>query len=94
MTVPPLATNASAATDRPAPGGPRLLDRVRAVMRARHLLVFYLPDQHQWQEAVNRMVAAGYEPVPSFNPYWDRAGRTFQDPDGYRIVLQSARWSG
>ena len=59
-----------------------------------NLLVFYLPDQHQWREAVNRMVAAGYEPVPSFNPYWDRAGRTFQDPDGYRIVLQNARWSG
>ncbi len=39
-----------------------------------NLLVFYLPNGQEWQEAVNRMIAAGYEPVPSFNPYWDRAG--------------------
>jgi hypothetical protein len=58
-----------------------------------NLLVFYLPDEQQWQEAINRMIVAGYEPVPSFNPYWDRAGRTFEDPDGYRVVLQNAPWS-
>jgi len=58
-----------------------------------HLLVFYLPDQREWEAALNRMRAAGYEPVPSFNPYWDRAGRTFEDPDGYRVVLQNAEWS-
>lgn len=57
-----------------------------------NLLVFYLPDAAEWQEAVNRMRTAGYEPVTSFNPYWDRTGRTFQDPDGYRIVLQHGSW--
>lgn len=57
-----------------------------------NLLVFYLPDREQWQLAVERMIAAGYAAVPSFNPYWDRAGRTFQDPDGYRVVFQNARW--
>jgi len=57
-----------------------------------HLLVFYLPDEQQWREAVQRMRAAGYEPVPSHNPYWERAGQTFEDPDGYRVVLQNARW--
>jgi catechol 2,3-dioxygenase-like lactoylglutathione lyase family enzyme len=59
---------------------------------ADNLLVFYLPDVRAWEEAVERMRAAGYEPVPSFNPYWDRAGRTFEDPDGYRVVLQNASW--
>ena len=59
---------------------------------ADHLLVFYLPDE-PWREAVDRMIGACYEPVPSFNPYWDRAGRTFEDPDGYRVVLQNASWS-
>ena len=58
-----------------------------------NLLVFYLPDEQQWQAAIKRMIAAGYEPVSSFNPYWDRAGRTFEDPDGYRVVLQNAAWS-
>jgi len=58
-----------------------------------NLLVFYLPDRQEWQEAINRMIGAGYEPVQSFNPYWDHAGRTFEDPDGYRVVLQNASWS-
>jgi catechol 2,3-dioxygenase-like lactoylglutathione lyase family enzyme len=58
-----------------------------------HLLVFYLPDPEQWQAAVDRMLAAGYEPVASYNPYWDNSGRTFEDPDGYRVVLQNASWS-
>jgi catechol 2,3-dioxygenase-like lactoylglutathione lyase family enzyme len=56
------------------------------------LLVFYLPDPEQWQAAVDRMRAAGYEPVASYNPYWDNSGRTFEDPDGYRVVLQNASW--
>lgn len=59
-----------------------------------NLLVFYLPDEHEWQAAVDRMVAAGYAPVPSFNPYWDLNGRTFEDPDGYRVVLQNGPWAG
>lgn len=58
-----------------------------------NLLVFYLPDEREWQSAVDRMVAAGYAPVVSLNPYWDRSGRTFEDPDGYRVVLQNAAWS-
>ena len=58
-----------------------------------NLLVFYLPAEQEWQAAVDRMVKAGYLPVPSFNPYWDRNGRTFEDPDGYRVVLQRGTWS-
>lgn len=57
-----------------------------------NLLVFYFPEYGLWQAAVDRMVAAGYSPVESQNPYWDRNGRTFEDPDGYRVVLQNAAW--
>jgi len=28
----------------------------------------------------------------SENPYWDVNGVTFEDPDGWRIVLQNAGW--
>ncbi len=59
---------------------------------ADNLLVFYLPDEASWQAAVERLERAGYEPVQAFNPYWDRKGRTFEDPDGYRVVLQNAAW--
>lgn len=59
---------------------------------ADNLLVFYLPDRADWTAAVGRMKAAGFEPVASFNPYWDREGVTFEDPDGYRVVLQNGAW--
>src|SRR5689334_19062672 len=58
-----------------------------------HLLVFYIPDLDTWKIAVQRMRACGYEPVPAFNPYWDVQGKTFEDPDGYRVVLQNAGWT-
>jgi len=57
-----------------------------------NLLVFYLPDVGEWKQAIARLEKAGYESVKSFNPYWDQNGRTFADPDGYRIVLQNAKW--
>ena len=57
-----------------------------------NLLVFYLPDRDQWQTAVDLMLSAGYDPVPAFNPYWDTKGKTFEDIDGYRVVLQNAAW--
>ena len=57
-----------------------------------NLLVFYLPDQTEWQIAIDRMIAAGYAPVASHNPYWDQLGVTFEDPDGYRVVFQKAAW--
>jgi catechol 2,3-dioxygenase-like lactoylglutathione lyase family enzyme len=57
-----------------------------------NLLVFYLPDLEEWRRAVARMQSAGYQPVASFNPYWDHHGKTFEDPDGYRVVLENASW--
>lgn len=59
-----------------------------------HLLVFYLPDAADWTRAVRRMEDAGFRGVPSLNPYWDRCGATFEDPDGYRVVLVSTSWDG
>lgn len=57
-----------------------------------NLLVFYLPDEDMWKTAVQRMIDHGYGPVPSHNPYWDVRGKTFEDTDGYRVVLQNAHW--
>lgn len=58
-----------------------------------NLLVFYLPDHAEWENAVERMKATGFVPVIAFNPYWDKKGVTFEDPDGYRIVLQQTDWA-
>jgi hypothetical protein len=57
-----------------------------------HLLVFFLPSKEEWDGSCQRMVAAGFRTVPSANPYWDRKGRTFEDVDGYRVVLQNDVW--
>jgi catechol 2,3-dioxygenase-like lactoylglutathione lyase family enzyme len=57
-----------------------------------HLLVFYLPDEAEWRAAVERLEQAGHQAVKAFNPYWDKLGKTFEDPDGYRVVLQHAGW--
>ena len=52
-----------------------------------NLLVFYLPDARSYEDVVAKMVSSGFPPVASFNPYWDSCGKTFEDPDGYRVVL-------
>jgi len=57
-----------------------------------NLLVFYFADDSLWHEAVKRIESLGASPVASFNPYWDRKGRTYEDPDGYRIVLHNGPW--
>ena len=57
------------------------------------LLVFYVPDSEEWQSTCDRLIESGFVGVPSFNPYWDVSGRTFEDHDGYRVVLQKAVWS-
>jgi hypothetical protein len=31
--------------------------------------------------------------VKAYNPYWDIGGATFEDADGYRVVLTSRRWA-
>jgi catechol 2,3-dioxygenase-like lactoylglutathione lyase family enzyme len=83
-----------------SPGGPYHLEftRAREHMAGRaptqdNLLVFYLPDPVEWRASVARMRDSGFDPVPAFNPYWDRDGHTFEDPDGYRVVLQNAEWT-
>ncbi len=57
-----------------------------------HLLVFYLEDEDQWKQRCTRMLAADFLEVKAFNPYWDIRGKTFEDVDGYRVVIQNTAW--
>ncbi|NEW41414.1 VOC family protein [Nocardia cyriacigeorgica] len=55
---------------------------------ADNLLVLYFHGDARMYEAVERLAAAGHEPVAAENPYWDGVGAlTFEDPDGWRVVL-------
>jgi catechol 2,3-dioxygenase-like lactoylglutathione lyase family enzyme len=58
-----------------------------------HQLVFYMPEHAQWQAAVARMQAAGCAEVEPFNPWWARGGASFEDADGYRVVLFNGEWT-
>jgi catechol 2,3-dioxygenase-like lactoylglutathione lyase family enzyme len=57
-----------------------------------NLLVFYIPDEAEWKSAIERMQRHSYKPVTSYNPWWDNGGKTFEDVDGYRVVLYHGRW--
>lgn len=53
------------------------------------LLVLYLGDDEAVQAIAARVDA---EPVAPANPYWAEHGLTFEDPDGFRVVLVPERW--
>lgn len=81
------------------PGAPYHLEftsqhghRAGAAPTRDHLVVFYIPDRDEWERRCLRMVRAGFRRVQAWNPFWDDAGRTFEDIDGYRVVLQNASW--
>jgi catechol 2,3-dioxygenase-like lactoylglutathione lyase family enzyme len=48
------------------------------------LLVLYLDSEEAVKEVVARLEERPVEPA---NPYWKHHGLTFQDPDGFRVVL-------
>ena len=56
------------------------------------LFVFYVPDDSAWTERCEAMRRAGFKEVEPFNPYWSQQGCTFEDSDGYRVVIQRAAW--
>jgi hypothetical protein len=58
-----------------------------------HLIALYLPDVQQWTSRCDAMISAGFHKVASYNPYWDVHGATFEDVDGYRVVLQNEAWA-
>ncbi|MGZ5847485.1 MAG: VOC family protein [Ramlibacter sp.] len=81
------------------PGGAWHLEFTRSRLHAvrpsptpEDLLVLYMPSAGEWRTRCEAMAAAGFCAVRSLNPYWDRQGRSFEDPDGYRVVLQQAAW--
>jgi hypothetical protein len=59
---------------------------------AEDLIVFYIQTHSEWRSACDNLHAAGFTKVLSLNPYWDLRGHTYEDQDGYRIVLQNDAW--
>ena len=58
-----------------------------------NLLVFYYPDKNDYENRCTKMFEAGFLLVPSYNSYWDVLGKTFEDVDGYRVVIYNSDWT-
>ena len=59
-----------------------------AAPSADNLLVFYLGDVERRDAVAAQLRALGGAPVAAENPYWDAVeALTFEDPDGWRVVL-------
>jgi hypothetical protein len=60
-----------------------------------NLLVFYIEDPAEWRKAVERMERVRAKRVKSFNPWWEAEGKgaTFEDVDGWRVVLWCGGWT-
>ena len=41
---------------------------------------------------MDNLLQAGFIKVASYNPYWDQNGSTFEDCDGYRVVITLDQW--
>jgi len=57
------------------------------------LLVFYLGDNETYYECIKRIEKSGLKSVTAKNLYWDQWGKTFLDPDGFRVVISHREWT-
>jgi catechol 2,3-dioxygenase-like lactoylglutathione lyase family enzyme len=56
-----------------------------------NLLVLYFDGREHVDRIAGRLAALGRHRVEAENPYWPRnGGITFEDPDGWRVVLMPA----
>lgn len=54
-----------------------------------NLLVLYVEDATALAHMLRRLREHGHQPVVPENPYWANKGTTFEDPDGWRVVLMN-----
>lgn len=54
-----------------------------------NLLVYYVPDKQDFEIAIHRISTSGFKRVQAFNSYWDSGAQTFEDLDGYRVVISN-----
>jgi catechol 2,3-dioxygenase-like lactoylglutathione lyase family enzyme len=52
-----------------------------------NLTVFYVEDEAAFREMAARLKRDGHDPVGPVNLCWAENGLTFEDPDGWRVVL-------
>ncbi len=56
------------------------------------VLVFYTFYEKSYSELISKLHGTNSEVVKAKNPYWDSNGRTYLDPDGFRVVICHRDW--
>jgi hypothetical protein len=54
-----------------------------------HLLVLYFESPEKYTAAIARLHRLNILPVEPANPYWAHKSQTFEDPEGWRVVLHN-----
>jgi catechol 2,3-dioxygenase-like lactoylglutathione lyase family enzyme len=51
------------------------------------VLVFYAKSVEEFTLIKEKFITARIKPVVPKNPYWEKNGITFEDPEGFRVVI-------
>jgi len=51
------------------------------------LLVFYVESEKEYIKLKERFNEEGIKPIAPKNPFWKDNGSTYNDPDGFRVVI-------
>lgn len=51
------------------------------------LLVFYFDTDEEYKKTINRLTMAGIKKEEAKNPYWNKNGILFKDPDGFGVII-------
>jgi hypothetical protein len=54
------------------------------------LLVFYAESEAEYEHLTQQFKINNIPEIDSKNPYWATNGKTYTDPDGFRIVISKA----
>lgn len=57
-----------------------------------HFVVFCIPEGKLWEKRLEALFEAGYQQVTPPQLYADSNTATYEDPDGYRVVLVCGKW--
>ncbi len=57
-----------------------------------HFFVFCVEDPQQWETLLKNLFQAGFSQITPPQLYADSGVATFEDPEGYRVVLVQGHW--
>jgi len=70
----------------------REVEEVPRAPTQNHFVVFSIPDDKDWKDTLASLYESGFQQVTNPRLYRDPCTASFEDPDGYRLVLRKGTW--